>query len=92
MSKNTKDVVEDKDYSLERVPATARKGFWPMFFIMLGFTFFSASMSVGAKLGIGLNLQGFIWAVLIGSIVLGAKNKTCLCKSYFLRYFLFPVL
>ena len=72
MSKNTKDVVEDKDYSLERVPATARKGFWPMFFIMLGFTFFSASMSVGAKLGIGLNLQGFIWAVLIGSIVLGA--------------------
>ena len=71
MSKNTKDVVEDKDYSLERVPVTARKGFWPMFFIMLGFTFFSASMSVGAKLGIGLNLQGFIWAVLIGSIVLG---------------------
>ena len=50
MSKNTKDVVEDKDYSLERVPVTARKGFWPMFFIMLGFTFFSASMSVGAKL------------------------------------------
>ena len=72
MSKNTKDVVEDKDYSLERVPVTARKGFWPMFFIMLGFTFFSASMSVGAKLGIGLNLQGFLWAVLIGSIVLGA--------------------
>ena len=63
MSKNTKDVVEDKDYSLERVPVTARKGFWPMFFIMLGFTFFSASMSVGAKLGIGLNLQGFIWAM-----------------------------
>lgn len=31
MSKNTKDVVEDKDYSLERVPVTARKGFWPMF-------------------------------------------------------------
>ena len=77
MSKNTKDVVEDKDYSLERVPATARKGFWPMFFIMLGFTFFSASMSVGAKLGIGLNLQGFIWAVLIGSIVLGLSGLCC---------------
>lgn len=75
MSKNTKDVVEDKDYSLERVPVTARKGFWPMFFIMLGFTFFSASMSVGAKLGIGLNLQGFIWAVLIGSIVLGGLYR-----------------
>ena len=39
----------DQDYSLEKVPETARKGFWSMFFVMLGFTFFSASMSVGAK-------------------------------------------
>jgi len=62
----------DTDYSLENVPASARKGFWPMFFIMLGFTFFSASMSVGAKLGNGLDLSGFIWAVLIGGIILAA--------------------
>lgn len=40
----------DTDYSLEAVPKSSRKNFWPMFFIMLGFTFFSASMSVGAKL------------------------------------------
>ncbi|MBT9776615.1 cytosine permease [Clostridium sp. MCC353] len=72
MTKSKKNQHQDKDYSLERVPENARKGFWPMFFIMLGFTFFSASMSVGAKLGIGLNLSGFIWAVLIGSTVLGA--------------------
>lgn len=63
---------QDKDFSLERVPREVRKGFWPIFFIMLGFTFFSASMSVGAKLGIGLDLKGFIWSVLIGSTVLGA--------------------
>lgn len=63
---------EDQDYSLESVPRNARKNFWPMFFIMLGFTFFSASMSVGAKLGNGLNLSGFIWAILIGGIILGA--------------------
>ena len=49
---------------------TARKKFWPMFFIMLGFTFFSASMSVGAKLGNGLDFSGFVWAVLIGSVIL----------------------
>ena len=60
----------DADYSLEPVPKTARKKFWPMFFIMLGFTFFSASMSVGAKLGNGLDLSGFVWAVLIGSLIL----------------------
>jgi cytosine permease len=62
----------DVDYSLESVPSGARKSFWPMFFIMLGFTFFSASMSVGAKLGNGLDLSGFVWSVLLGGIILGA--------------------
>lgn len=62
----------DADYSLEAVPASARKGFWNMFFVMLGFTFFSASMSVGAKLGNGLDLSGFIWACVIGGLILSA--------------------
>ena len=71
---NKKEVeqVLDIDYSLEAVPQTARKGFWSMFVIMLGFTFFSASMSVGAKMANGLDLTQFIWAVLIGGIILGA--------------------
>ena len=60
----------DADYSLEPVPKTARKKFWPMFFIMLGFTFFSASMSVGASLGNGLDLSGYAGAVLLGSLIL----------------------
>ena len=60
------------DYSLEAVPAEARKGFWSMFVVMMGFTFFSASMSVGAKLGNGLDLGGFAWAVVIGGVILGA--------------------
>lgn len=67
----TKQTHVDTDFSLEAVPKTARKGFWSMFVIMLGFTFFSASMSVGAKLGNGLDLSGFIWAVLIGGAILG---------------------
>jgi cytosine permease len=62
----------DTDYSLEAVPKTARKGFWPMFVIMLGFTYFSASMSVGARLGNGLDFAGFIWAIIIGGTILGA--------------------
>lgn len=66
----TKPAAPDADYSLEPVPKNDRKPFWPMFFIMLGFTFFSASMSVGAKLGNGLDLNGFVWAVLIGSTIL----------------------
>ena len=50
----------DSDYSFAPVPITSRKGFWSMFVIMLGFTFFSASMSVGAKMGNGLDLSGFV--------------------------------
>ena len=69
---STKNKAADPDYSFERVPETARKGFWPMFVIMLGFTFFSASMSVGAKMGNGLDLPGFAWAVAIGGAILAA--------------------
>ena len=44
----------DKDYSFEAVPETERKTFLSMLFVMLGFTFFSSSMSVGAALGNGM--------------------------------------
>ncbi|HLS33091.1 MAG TPA: cytosine permease [Brevibacterium sp.] len=62
----------EDDYSFEPVPLTARRGFWRVGFVMLGFTFFSASMSVGASLGNGVDLTGFVWAVVIGGIILGA--------------------
>ena len=76
MSNEPKNQHKDVDYSFEPVPGKARKGFLPMFFIMLGFTFFSASMSVGAKLGNGLDLGGFVWAVLIGGLILAAYTGT----------------
>ncbi len=74
MADNTKKPAQhkDADYAFEAVPRSSRKGFLAMFFIMLGFTFFSASMSVGAKLGNGLDLGGFVWAVLIGGLILAA--------------------
>ena len=67
-----KNKVIDQDYSLEKVPQNARKGFMTMFVVMLGFTFFSASMSVGAKMGNGLDLTNFIWAIVIGGAILAA--------------------
>lgn len=60
----------DDDYSFEAVPQQSRRSFWAVGFVMLGFTFFSASMSVGARLGNGLDLNGFIAAVLIGGAIL----------------------
>ena len=76
MSNNTQKTHSDADFTFEAVPKKARKGFWPMFFIMLGFTFFSASMSVGAKLGNGLDLSGFLWAIVIGGLILAAYTGT----------------
>ncbi|WP_168583088.1 cytosine permease [Gephyromycinifex aptenodytis] len=60
----------DEDYAFEAVPLQARHGFWSVGFVMLGFTFFSASMSVGAKLGNGLDLGGYVLAVLLGGTFL----------------------
>ena len=68
----TKPQTVDVDYTAERVPASARKGFWAMFFIMLGFTFFSASMWTGVSLAQGLDLKGFVYAILFGGIILAA--------------------
>ena len=62
----------DTDYAFSAVPASQRKGFWSMLLILLGFTFFSASMWTGAKLAEGLDLRGFLLAVGIGGAILGA--------------------
>ena len=41
---------KDVDYAEQAVPEEGRKGFVTMFMIMLGFTFFSASMWVGQEI------------------------------------------
>jgi cytosine permease len=61
----------DHEYSLQAVPQFRRSGFWKMLFVMLGFTFFSASMWSGGTLGNGLTFTQFIWLVLAGNLILG---------------------
>ena len=68
---NTKETkVEDHDYSLQPVPQFARRRLLTMFMIMLGFTFFSASMWTGQTLGDSLDLSGFIGSLILGGIIL----------------------
>jgi cytosine permease len=62
----------DKDFSLQEVPKANRNGYLRMFVVMLGFTFFSASMLSGGELGLGLTMKDFIWMVLLGNFILGA--------------------
>ncbi|MGX8795014.1 cytosine permease [Fusibacter sp. JL298sf-3] len=66
----------DGDYALAAVAPESKKGFFSLFPVMLGFTFFSASMWTGGTLGTGLSAQTFLLAVLGGNLILGVY--TCL--------------
>jgi len=66
----------NEDHELQAVPEAHRRSILTMFALMLGFTFFSASMWTGQKLEAGLNLDNFIYAVLIGGAILGVYTST----------------
>ena len=67
MSKNTVDI----DYAEKSVPQSERRSLATMFMIMLGFTFFSASMWVGQELADGLDFGGFVISLILGGVILG---------------------
>ena len=67
MSKNTVDI----DYAEKSVPQSERRSLVTMFMIMLGFTFFSASMWVGQELADGLDFSGFVISLILGGVILG---------------------
>jgi cytosine permease len=69
MSRQTKT---DADYTGIPVDKKGRKSNLSMFMVMLGFTFFSASMWVGQQLAAGLDWRGFIWAIILGGLILAA--------------------
>ncbi len=62
----------DVDYTSMPVDRAGRKSNLSMFMVMLGFTFFSASMWVGQQLADGLDFSGFLWALLLGGLILAA--------------------
>ena len=67
------------DFEQSSVDESQKRGFWSMFVIMMGFTFFSASMWVGLTLAngdpkihfAGLSFANFVWAVMAGNLILG---------------------
>jgi len=62
----------DVDYTDRAVDREGRKSNLSMFMVMLGFTFFSASMWVGQQLAAGLDWWGFVMALLLGGLILAA--------------------
>ncbi len=68
---STEAKKKDVDFADQAVPAESRKSILTMFMVMLGFTFFSASMWVGQELAEGLDFWGFLKSLLLGGAILG---------------------
>ena len=94
MKENTNSKANDSEYSLSAVPESSKSGFFAMLVVMVGFTFFSPSMSAGGQLGIGLNMKDFFIAMILGNTFLGVYtgvlayigNKTGLTLDLLARY------
>ncbi|WP_336660265.1 cytosine permease [Leucobacter sp. USHLN153] len=64
--------VVDRDYPVTPVPGHARKGFFSLVVVLLGFTIFTPTMLAGAALGESFALRDLLLVILLGSSVLGA--------------------
>ncbi len=60
----------DSDFPLEAVPASARKSFASLTWVLFGFTFFSATMWTGGRIGAGASGPGELVLVLLGGNLL----------------------
>ncbi|MEG0759579.1 MAG: hypothetical protein RR505_14300 [Raoultibacter sp.] len=60
----------DTEFSLQTVPQSNRNSFAKTMAVMLGFTFFSASMLAGGQLGLNLTYSQFLLVILLGNLAL----------------------
>ncbi len=61
-----------EDFPLSEVPKDHRRGFWSVTVVLLGFTFFTATMWAGGKLGVSFKLwPDLVEILLFGNLLLG---------------------
>ena len=64
---------EDQDYPLSAVPPGARRGIGSLSMVLLGFTFFTATMFGGGRIGAAFPLwPDLLTIILVGNLLLGA--------------------
>lgn len=61
----------DSDYPLSEVPNGARQGLFSTAILLFGFTFFTATMFAGGKIGMAFDFTTLLWAAVIGNLLLG---------------------
>ncbi len=65
------NATPDSDYPLSEVPNGARKGLFSTAILLFGFTFFTATMFAGGKIGMAFDFTTLLWAAVIGNLLLG---------------------
>lgn len=61
----------NNDYPLSEVPPDHRKGFISMASVLLGFTFFTATMWAGGPLGTSFSMSELSTVLIVGNLILG---------------------
>ncbi len=67
----SKAVERKEDFPLSEVPLQARKSLWSTSVVLLGFTFFTATMWGGGSLGVAFAFDDLLGVVLLGNLLLG---------------------
>ncbi|WP_066014144.1 cytosine permease [Endozoicomonas atrinae] len=58
------------DYERTAVPREARRGFWQITSVWVGYVFILVSMMAGAGMAAGMPLDTLFWAILVGNLFL----------------------
>ncbi len=62
---------KEQDYPLSAVPMDQRKSVWSMGIVLLGFTFFTATMWAGGSVGVAFDFQTMLMVLIAGNLLLG---------------------
>jgi cytosine permease len=68
---NTQPTSKEQDFPLSPVPMDQRKSVWSMGLVLLGFTFFTATMWAGGSIGVAFDFPTMIMVLLVGNLLLG---------------------
>lgn len=62
---------QEQDYPLSPVPMDQRRSIWSMGLVLLGFTFFTATMWAGGSIGVAFDFSTMLLVLAVGNLLLG---------------------
>ncbi|WP_020580666.1 cytosine permease [Endozoicomonas elysicola] len=70
------------DYERTAVPRDARRGFWQITSVWVGYVFILVSMMAGAGMAAGMSLETLFWAILVGNLFLTVVSSLMSIIAY----------